>query len=422
MWHILTRNSVATSCRDAAARRNRLGVEGIPIYDEMRSFCGAVYRSDGSRRIVLLHCRANAHFNVDAAGQLLGATRRIARLSPEELSRDTTAYGSVNPFSESGDYIHVFDEDVFTAYASPHTMMTNAGDHTWAVEFRPLDLVSALRADATEVHIGRIATEVPLIMPRPVFGIITGNGPESGMALWRNVNEKIHAELKRLNCMRGDLSYPRVVIESVPEMGLSMELTQRHDAVWAVIKRTVLELIGCGVTHLALACNTTQFFGDRIRNLCPPSVEFISMVDITYHHIQANDLKDITIIGIPAVAALGEFSGYSSLRALGVKQVEDHAKPHMEEVASIVKQLDALSPDPRSLNRLQYVIRSGVQTSKVLIALTEVSVLLERFPKLRQNIGGKEVIDPLRLSGEAMARIFLETLPPEEVHEALGGE
>src|SRR4051812_8397841 len=67
LWYRLTQNSVATSCRDAAARRQRLGKEGIPIYDELRSFCGAAYYPDGSRRLVLLHCRANSHFDMEAA-------------------------------------------------------------------------------------------------------------------------------------------------------------------------------------------------------------------------------------------------------------------------------------------------------------------------------------------------------------------
>lgn len=386
------------------------------------SFCGAAYYPNGSRQLVLLHCRANSHFDMEAAVRLLGATKRIARVSPDELSRDLADYGTVNPFSEATDYVQVFDEDVLIPYTPPHTMMTNAGTHTWAMEFRPGDVIEALRRESPSVLVGRITTMTTAPKRIPVIGIITGNGPESGMALWRYMNEEIHTSLKRENRMRGDLSYPKVVVQSIPEMGLSMELEQREQGVWDVIRQATEELMSCGVTHIALACNTTQYYADRIRGLCEPSVQFVSMVDVTTEHIRLEHLDDITIIGIPTVASLGEFSAYAPLKALGVRAVEEHARPHMEELAYLVKQLDATSLDNKSLNRLQYVIRSGVPTSRVLIALTEVSVLLERFPRLRQSIGGKAVIDPLRLCGNALADIYLRSLPPEEVQELPTGE
>lgn len=420
LWHVVSRNSQATSCRDAAARRQRLGREGIPIYDELRSFCGAAYYPDGGRRLVLLHCRANSYFDMDAATVLLGARKRLARLPPEELSHHQAGYGTVNPFSEAGEYLQVFDEDVLARYMPPHTMMTNAGAPTWAVEFRPAELVEALRHEAPAVLVGRIAMPVHAMPRLPSFGIITGNGPESGMALWRYLNEEVHTGLSAQGHMRGDLSYPKVVVHSLPEMGLSMELVQRQDDVWAVIQTAVQQLCAAGVTHIALACNTTQYFAERIREICAPDVTFVSMVDVTLDHIRREGLSDITILGIPLVASLGEYSAYRPLAAVGVQPVREFTRSHLEELAYLVKQLDATSPDARSLNRLQHVIRKGVPTSRVLTALTEISVLLERFPRLRDSIGGKEVIDPLRLCASAMAQTYLNALPREEVEEPAG--
>jgi hypothetical protein len=51
VWHVLSRNSPATGCRDAAARRWRLGKQGIPLYDELKTLCMAADLS-GERR----HC------------------------------------------------------------------------------------------------------------------------------------------------------------------------------------------------------------------------------------------------------------------------------------------------------------------------------------------------------------------------------
>ena len=367
----------------------------------------------------MCHCRGNARFDLDAVACLLGVTTRIVRLSAEELSLNQVDYGTVNPFSEPTKYIQVFDEDVTARYTPPHTMMTNASDHTWAVEFRAAEVIAALRLEAPQVLVGKITTREASSGRVPVFGIVTGNGPESGMALWRYVNEEIRTRFACERRLRGDLSYPKVIVQSVPEMGLSMELPQRGNEVWDVIKSAVEQLIGCGATHVAIACNTSHYYADRIRQVCGSAAEFVSVVDVTVDYIRQEHARDITIIGIPIVADLGEYSAYRSLIGLGVRSVDEHAKPYLEELAYLVKQSGARSSDTKCLNRLQHVIRSGVRTSQILIALTEASVLLERFPRLRERIGGKVVIDPLRLYGKALAKLYVQSLPQEVEEEVL---
>lgn len=413
LWHLLTRNSVATSCADAAARRYRLGRLGIALYDELRSFCGAAYLADGSRRAVLCHCRANAHFDLEAVAQLLSVSQPIVRLPADEMSENHAGYGTINPFSEPSRYLQVFDEDILVRYTAPHTMMTNAGEQTWAVEFKPLDVINALQRESTQVQLGKITARRSKPKRIPVFGIITGNGPESGMALWRYLNEEIRARLTCNQRMRGDLSYPKVIIQSIPEMGLSMELPEREEEIWCVVKDAIEQLIRCEVTHLAIACNTTHYYSDRIRHIYGTAIQFVSMVDVTSDHMRKVNAEDATIIGIPIVAGLGEHSAYKSLASLGVHPLDERYRPYIQEMAYLVKQWDARSPDTRSLNRLQHVMRSGISTSQVLVASTEVSVLLERFPRLRERIGGKIVVDSLRLYGQALAEIYLQSLPQE---------
>ena len=156
LWHILSRNSPATSCRDAAARRWRLGKQGIPLYDELKSLCMVAYLADGSRQFVLLHARANALFDLDAAAQVLDATRPLARLSNDELAATLgSQYGTVNPFCQPERFVHVFDQGVLEQFSAPHSMLTNAGDRTWAIEFVPSELIAALRAAQVSVLIAK---------------------------------------------------------------------------------------------------------------------------------------------------------------------------------------------------------------------------------------------------------------------------
>lgn len=414
LWFQLGRNSIATSCRDAAARRRRLGAEGIPLYDELKSLCVVVYREE-ERHYALLHCRANTRLDLDAARVLLRATRPLARLAGEELlERFGCTYGTVNPFTHAAQFIQVFDVGIETAYTAPHTMMTNAGEHTWSVEFRPATVIRALSQE-TEVHVGRITTKEFDAAELPSFGIITGNGPESGIALWRHVNDAIYAHLSREARLVGDLSYPRVLVHSLPEMGLSMELGARQSDVWTVISEAVDQLSEAGVRYIALACNTTQFFVDQIRERAAPrGAQFVSMAEVVMDHLRGEPCNDVTIIGIPIVAELGEFSAYRSLKRMGVQAVGARAHADLQELGYLVKRLDRGERDSKALNLLRNILRDGVSTKRVLVALTEISILLQRFPKLSSAIGGKAILDSLRLYGEALAKLYLDAMPQIE--------
>ena len=420
VWHVVSRNSSATSCRDAAARRKRLGAVSIPLHDELKSLCVVLYRTDRSRRFVLLHARANARFDLERAGGLLLASRPLARVAAEELTAHLqTGYGTVNPFSEADHFIQVFDEDIFRSYSPPHTMMTNLGEHTWAVEFEPAALVEALRREAPEVLVGDITGQKGKDHRLPVFGIITGNGPESGMALWRHINGKVFHTLDADKRMAGDLSFPRVLVHSLPEMGLSMELAVREASVWQVIEKAVRELCESGATHLALACNTTPYFAEAIQAVAVPyQATFVSIADIAYQSLLRRRLDDVTLLGIPTVADMGERSAYRKLADLDVRPADPRVLDDLQELGYMVKRMGLSGQDNKALNKLQHIIRAGVKTKRVMIALTEISVLLERFPKLRDRIGEIEVIDPLRLYGEYLADQFLQALPNDDVEDA----
>jgi len=411
VWHLKSRNSVATSCRDAAARRVRLGNIGIPLYDELKSLCVVVYRSD-QRHFALLHARASSRFDLESARIMLGAERPLATMANDELRQRTGAdYGTVNPFSEPRNFIHVFDRGVLAKLTPPYTMMTNAGDYTWAVEFHPDEIIEALHTEC-EVHVGSITDSQATADSLPAFGIITGNGPESGMTLWQRVNEEVHRRLSAHNRMYGDLSYPRVVVHSIPEMGLSMELEQREEQVWSVIRSAIDDLHLSKVTHIAIACNTTQYFADRIREYVRDrGLAFVSMAEVVTEYVRDHSISDLTVIGIPVVAELGSYSAYRPIKDVGVRTVSPETLLQLQELGYMVKKLPYTIRDSRALNKLRLILERGTTTKNVLIALTEISVLLDRFPKFKGEIAGRAIIDPLHLYANALARIYIDALP-----------
>ncbi len=415
VWHLLSKNSVATSCLDAASRRNRLGVQGIPIYDELKTLCVSTSNGESFQQDYLLHCRAHLSFDLAAAQKLLGLQHPLVKLEEGILTqRYSMRYGTVNPFSQQEKFSHIFDFSVVKSLTPPHTMMTNAGDLSWAIEFRPDELISSLQDSGIEVVIGEIALDDTVATSLPSFGIITGNGPDSGMALWYRLNETINTRLVSEERMRGDISYPKVFVQSIPEMGLSMELEARNNEVWEALKKAVLSFIQQEVNYIVIACNTTQYFSDKIAKLCiHTSSEFVPMADVLRDHLVRHNIQESTLIGIPAVANFGEWSGFTQLAEFGVQPVDEKLLPAIHELGYIVKRLDSKSQDNTALNKLQHVLRNGVKTKYVIVALTEISILLSRYPRIQNKIAGKVIIDTLNVYADWLAQIYVQALPEE---------
>ncbi len=147
----LSRNPVVHGCKDAASKRWRNGKRGIDLADELKSLAGSYVTAGCSERVFLCHIPADCRFDIRKIRVALGASRRPTRLSPAGCECLGIGFGRVNPFSEG--IMHIFDESLL---GREGTMMTNAGDRTWAVEFSPADLIRSIReaiiSDVVKLH------------------------------------------------------------------------------------------------------------------------------------------------------------------------------------------------------------------------------------------------------------------------------
>ncbi|MBF0180275.1 MAG: aspartate/glutamate racemase family protein [Magnetococcales bacterium] len=418
VWHIVSLNSPATSCRDAAQRRYRLGNVGIPLHDELKSLHMIGKFPDNQTRHILFHARAHCQFNLDAARQVVGAISDLERLPPEDLGHCCGArYGTVNPCSEAERWIQVFDKGILAHYQTPHTMMTNAGDLNWAIEFHPREMIIALQKVSPQIKIADIVNQTNHTPKQlPVFGILTGNGPDSGQLLWRLLNSKIYQALEENKLVYGDLSYPRVIINSVPEMGLSMELQDRYRDVQEIVADGVEKLLHAGATHIAIACNTTPYFQQILKEKClAKNCKFISIVDSVMEYIINNKINDITLMAIPRVAEMGDFSAYALLKNYDVIPMNPRAEQQLQELGFMIKNIRVGGTLERERNKLTHAIKIGAKTKNVLVALTEISVLLDRFrPNERKNFADKNIIDSLEIYAQHLADHYLNALIQED--------
>jgi aspartate racemase len=417
VWYQLGRNPEVRSCRDAAHKRNRLGETGIPLWDELKSFFGVVRRADGHLQHIVVHCRGDRLIDLDRVAEAVRSPARPERLDGDALKNLGMAYGLVNPFEPwsfdgqllAAGVLQVFDKDLVEPIGIPGTVMTNAGSLTWSVELHANELVKVL----DHVVIADVSYEDPEETKRPAwtttpttFGLITGNGPDSGMLLWRTINRVVRAELDgdTRRDLSGDFAMPRVLVQSLPELGLTMELDRRHEAVWPALKAATAELCLDGATVVAVACNTTPYFAPELQRICDEyGARFVSMPEVAGDWLRRQGIDEIALLGVQTVADLGPWSPYRE--PLSGVRVEIPGKETMQRIHELAYRVKSEGPSHRSLTRLRQLLASEVRTETVLLALTELSLLMEI--QKRPSKSGRLIVDTIQLYAEALAHNYL---------------
>lgn len=410
IWYRFSRNATVMSCVDAANRRNRLGHTGIPLWDELKSMA---YVADGG--LIIAHCRGDEHISAAALAAVLRQPN-VSLADSVFLQSQDLGYGLINPFATWRDATlgvrHVFDEKLVRRVGVPGTLMTNAGDRTWAVEFYADELIAALGPGA---EVAPIVTEAP---KRPDWlhdgkqiGIVTGNAPESGLMLMQRTIDEVRNALGRMNL--GDISMPRVQLTSVPEMGLSMELSERIEAVVEALLNTVEQLCLGGCRLIAVACNTTQYFRPELEELCRQyDAEFLPMPKVVSQWLSARNARTVGLVGIRYVSDLGEWSAYGP--ALANLRVEIPGNNGMRRIEEIAYQVKAEGATTQAMIRLRNVLRDVIDeefgSEYVILALTELSMLMD-LPRQGTAKGRSVLLDPLRIYGEALAHRYLGNDP-----------
>jgi aspartate/glutamate racemase/prolyl-tRNA editing enzyme YbaK/EbsC (Cys-tRNA(Pro) deacylase) len=401
LWYCITWNHEAMSCADAANKRNRLGNEGIPLCDELKSNIG-FYFSNGEIKYLLFHCRGNQMIDDIKVSKLLGSD--FIRLPNEELlTIFNCEYGLVNPFFFAANFPYIeqiFDNSVLEEYFPPYTVMTNAGDKNWGIEVKPKELVEVIK---TKKVLDIITDDSKFKIKKHKIGILTGNSPESGIFLWQKINETIRAKLD--NDFLGDLSFPTVLVVSMPEMGLSMELDIRQNDTWQVVEEGITALCKDGATIIGIACNTTQYFSEQVKEICKKyNAEFISMADAVNSYLTDEKIIHFDFIGIKFVTDFNKWSDYRKLNDL--YEIEIPSDKDLEEINELAFEVKKKVVSSQGINSIRDLIKKSTKTKNIIIALTEISILLASQKQRKDD--DKRFIDTLTLLSQKMANRYLE--------------
>jgi len=415
VWHVLSENTQVIGCREAAANRNRLGYKGIPIFDELKSELGFFINNENKKEMVLVHCRGNQKLD----------RLKVSEILNSEYQRETafmSKKGLINPFGEQFRNLRqIFDVSTTKQFYPPYTMMTNAGDFKYALEFEVNSLIDSLD-NAVVKDVIRVDNYRNYI--RHKVGILTGNGPNSGILLWEKINECVKQELdvKLQYAFRGDLSYPEIIVASVPDMGISMELDKRLDSTEKVLVKSTIDLCENGITILCIACNTTQYYKNKIENICNLyNVRFVSIPEVINNYLKRNNIKAFDFIGISHVV---DFEGLSAFKELKdgytISTLSSDAVTKINELAFIVKRSTTKTIPMQAINILKNAIRQETTCNTVVVASTEISTILSEHKK---SFPDKTIVDSLQLLAEDIAKIYVngifDTLYVDEYKDLL---
>jgi prolyl-tRNA editing enzyme YbaK/EbsC (Cys-tRNA(Pro) deacylase) len=356
----LGRNAAARSCRDAARKRHRLGVTGIPLADELKSFLGRYRDGSGAWRRVMIHCRGDRELDLQRVAQLLRATA-VERLDNDELAAMGVEYGTVNPFRREA-IVQVFDRGVLERRGVPGTMMTNAGHLEWSVEFRVEQLVEAL-GDAIVADV--VQPDAPADPVSPL-GALVANG-FGGRALWQSIEDGMRAQLGP--AFAGDL--PELTVRAVPALALASDPWHRAEA-WEAAREAAAALIAQGARTIVLASHAGEAVVPELKALC--------------------DRR-----GVRLVTLLGAARTEEPAVVLGLASESDYAN-----VAAIVHRVQREGVSEGTRQQLRLVL--GHSDGAVVLAEPELCELLRTQKKPGRS--GRVIVDAFEALGFELARRY----------------
>ena len=232
-------------------------------------------------------------------------------------------------------------------------------------------------------------------MPRRSIGILTGSGPEAGVDLWVKILAA-NRELLGSN-YRGDIDAPRVSIESVPRLGLSMDLVRHREEVWAALEPEALALAE-RVHVLCIACNTLHHFQDRLRQRIGHD-RLLSFVDVAMEQVLASAEPQVGLLAAGPVLDFDGPSAYAHHRHSHRLELPEDPSAAQRLIESIKLQ----GGEHEGVRRDMAALCASYRSSTILLACTEL-------PLVEVEVPGKRLIDVTREVAQRAASLSLGLL------------
>ena len=393
----------AGNCKDAAGKRSRLGSQGIELWNEFKSYFGRYLNRKGEKHYFAAHCRGDRRIDELLLQKRLGAETPVERVDELILKEKLgMAHGLVTPFeswkqcNQDMPVVQIFDNEIRSSIGECGTMVTNAGDKTWAVEFDAIaystNCGNRIFGDISAPVVDKKGRVWGARKPKTI-GIITGNPPEAGISLWRRINKSVKAHLGADFC--GDVSLPNVVVHSMPVLGLTMEIEERAAFIWPSMAEHIETMCSQGIDVLAIPCHTTHRFRDQISELCRVfGVQFVDLPEVVCKELKNRKTEIASIVGIRSVADTknGPYAGPIERNKIVCDEVINSDLEALCELAYDYKSsVSANLQQP--FNQILKSVKDKPNET-VVLALTELSLIYENMKTSNKR---DFIVDPLDL-------------------------
>lgn len=228
---------------------------------------------------------------------------------------------------------------------------------------------------------------------RKKIGIITGSGPEAGIDLWQKILDENKSLLKQ--DFKGDLDAPYVSIESIPSLGISMELDKTYDEVWVILEKAIKDICQ-RVDYFVIACNTLNVYEEEITRLGYKD-KFLSTLDVVKLYIKEKNLNKIALIGAKPVIEMEKYSVFQSLnQSFDIEVPKDFNK-----VQKLIYDVKLLGGNDLKVLKNYEEILNDLHCEDVFLACTEL-------PLIGFESENKNLIDVTQLLAKRVVELSLK--------------
>lgn len=212
-------------------------------------------------------------------------------------------------------------------------------------------------------------------MMQPLLGIVGGYGPSSSASFY----SKLVSHAQELNQDFG----PTFIVDNVgiPMDQAALSIAGDKDATVVLIDLANIalkRLADCGVTHVAIPCNTLHAFPDVLR--IPSGVTLLHIADVFLQHIAKMNIQSIGVLASGTTMKAGFYQ--DALRAVGIVSVAppENLQQMLNEEISHYVSAGSISARCREVFDAIFTYFNDQNVEALGLCCTDISTMLQSIP------------------------------------------
>ncbi len=216
------------------------------------------------------------------------------------------------------------------------------------------------------------------------LGVIGGMGPDATSYYY----EEVIAHTKA-SCDQEHIDMVILNKSSMPDRTRAI-LTGEHEALLGTMKECVEMLTLCGCGNIAIPCNTSHFFYDKIQAMTNVPIIHMPRESARYAAAMKEGVKRIGIMGTDGTVRAGVY--HKECEALGLEAVSPDEEAQKAVMSLIYDDVKSGKPGDPEKFRLAYENLMSKGCDVIILACTEISVFKRNNPVPKECLDAMDVL------------------------------